>query len=130
MDGTVRKHQIAKRGQGRKVVAADSPGEDGRERKTRARRGENAVIFPPAEEEPPRISLDALSEVDIKIYEAMTPDVPMLPEEIARTGFPLQQVMTSMTMLEIAGAVEGGAGGYFLKHAADIIDNREKHLDE
>ena len=130
VDGTVRKHQIAKRGQGRKVVAADSVGEDRKEQKARVRRGEKASIFPPVEEEPPRISLDALSEVDIKVYEAMTPDVPMLPEEIARTGFPLPQVMTSMTMLEIAGAVEAGAGGYYLKRAADIIGNRERPLEE
>lgn len=74
--------------------------------------------------------MDALSEMDIKIYEAMTPDVPMLPDEISRAGFALQQVMTSMTMLEIAGAVEAGAGGYFLKRAADIAGNSGKNMEE
>jgi predicted Rossmann fold nucleotide-binding protein DprA/Smf involved in DNA uptake len=57
---------------------------------------------------------------DMKVLDAMTPDVPMLCEEIAAKGFELSSVMVSLTMLEVAGAVEAGAGGYYLKRAADF----------
>lgn len=132
-DSAMRKHQVAKRSIGRKTIAADSS--EGREksRKDKIKRAKNEPIFPPIEEnaeQAPQINMDALSEMDIKIYEAMTPDVPMLPDEISRAGFALQQVMTSMTMLEIAGAVEAGAGGYFLKRAADIAGNSGKNMEE
>lgn len=132
-DSAMRKHQVAKRSIGRKTIAADSS--EGREksRKDKIKRAKNEPIFPPIEEnaeQAPQINMDALSEMDIKIYEAMTPDVPMLPDEISRAGFALQQVMTSMTMLEIAGAVEADAGGYFLKRAADIAGNSGKNMEE
>ncbi len=133
VDSAVRKHQVAKRGTGRKTIAADSGERQDEKRKDKIKRAKNQPIFPPLEEDTeqvPKINMDALSETDIKIYEAMTPDVPMLPDEISRAGFALQQVMTSMTMLEIAGAVEAGAGGYFLKRAADIAGNGEKDLEE
>ena len=77
--------------------------------------------FPKAEEKPKKkIDLDTLSPEDIKILDYMVPDVPMLAEEIAEGGFDLSCVMVSLTLLEIAGAVEAGAGGYYLKRAADF----------
>lgn len=77
--------------------------------------------FPKAEEKPKKkIDLDTLSPEDIKILDYMVPDVPMLAEEIAEGGFDLSSVMVSLTLLEIAGAVEAGAGGYYLKRAADF----------
>lgn len=66
-----------------------------------------------------RLDLDMLGENEIKIYNAMTPDVPMLPDEIARKGFSLANVMSAMTLLEISGVVECGAGGYYLRRSAD-----------
>lgn len=133
VDSAVRKHHVAKRAADRKTIAADSGEARKERRKEQVKRAKNEPIFPPEKEgadKLPQINMDALSEIDIKIYEAMTPDVPMLPDEIARAGFALQQVMTSMTMLEIAGAVEAGAGGYFLKRAADIAESKEKDLEE
>ena len=60
-----------------------------------------------------------LGEKELKIYRAMTPDVPMLPDEISRLGFALPDVMSAMTMLEISGVVEIGSGGYYLRRSAD-----------
>jgi predicted Rossmann fold nucleotide-binding protein DprA/Smf involved in DNA uptake len=73
-----------------------------------------------SERSPVRIDLESLTDEDIKVLDAMTPDVPMLCEEIAAKGFELSSVMVSLTMLEVAGAVEAGAGGYYLKRAADF----------
>ena len=72
------------------------------------------------ERSPVRIDLESLTDEDMKVLDAMTPDVPMLCEEIAAKGFELSSVMVSLTMLEVAGAVEAGAGGYYLKRAADF----------
>ncbi|MBQ3528634.1 MAG: DNA-processing protein DprA [Clostridia bacterium] len=81
-----------------------------------------ASPFPKEERErkPVRIDLESLNEDDMKVLSAMIPDVPMLCEEIAAKGFELSAVMVSLTMLEVAGAVEAGAGGYYLKRAADF----------
>ena len=65
------------------------------------------------------IELDMLGEKEITIYRAMIPDVPMLPDELSRKGFPLPDVMSAMTMLEISGVVEIGSGGYYLRRSAD-----------
>ncbi len=67
-----------------------------------------------------RVDIDTLEETERAIFDYMKPDVPMLCEEIAEGGFELSQVMVSLTLLEIAGAVEAGAGGYYLKRAADF----------
>ena len=76
----------------------------------------------PKEEKPAkvRVDIDSLEETERRIFDYMKPDVPMLCEEIAEGGFELSQVMVSLTLLEIAGAVEAGAGGYYLKRAADF----------
>ncbi|MBR0303947.1 MAG: hypothetical protein IJQ80_08860, partial [Clostridia bacterium] len=52
-------------------------------------------------------------------YNSMTPDTPMIPEELITDDVPISDVMASLTMLEISGAVEAGAGGYFLRTSAD-----------
>lgn len=80
--------------------------------------------FPEKEEKPKekaaaRVDVESLGENEIRILEYMKPDVPMLCEEIAEGGFELSDVMVALTLLEIAGAVEAGAGGYYLKRAAD-----------
>lgn len=65
------------------------------------------------------VDFDSLGDLEKRIFEYMKADVPMLAEEIAEGGFELSQVMVSLTLLEISGAVEAGAGGYYLKRAAD-----------
>ena len=83
--------------------------------------GEKHVLIFPEEEKPQRrVDIDTLDETERRIFDYMKPDVPMLCEEIAEGGFELSQVMVSLTLLEIAGAVEAGAGGYYPKRAADF----------
>lgn len=88
---------------------------------------ENSPVFPPEEKKPERkqVNLENLSERDMKVYEFMMPDVPMLADEIAECGLELPDVMVALTMLEICGAVEAGAGGYYLKRTADSIGDPE-----
>ena len=65
------------------------------------------------------ISLEDLGETELQVYRAMHPDLPMLPEEILPGRIPIASVMSALTILEVAGAVEAGAGGYFIRHADD-----------
>ncbi len=66
------------------------------------------------------VDFETLGEMEMKVYRSMTPDIPMLAEEIcAISGVPISSIMASLTLLEISGAVESGAGGYFMRHADD-----------
>lgn len=65
------------------------------------------------------VDFETLTDVDMKVYRAMKPDIPMLPDEIVTAELEISQIMVSLTMLELAGAVEAGAGGYFVRHADD-----------
>lgn len=69
-----------------------------------------------------RIELDLLDELSIKIYNLMKPDVPMIPDELVTSDISVSDVLSSLSMLELAGAVESGAGGYFLRRSSDDID--------
>ena len=71
--------------------------------------------------EPKRVDFEMLGETDKKIYEMMIPDTPMLPEELLCEDMKISDVMASLTMLEIAGAVEAGAGGYFMRVGDDAL---------
>jgi len=51
----------------------------------------------------------------------MQPDVPMIPDELVSQTLPISEVLSSLSMLELAGAVESGAGGYFLRRSSDDI---------
>lgn len=89
------------------------------EKKKKKKKSEN-----PFPEEPKRpavtVDYDMLGEEEKEVYRAMRPDIPMLAEEIcAIGGFNISKVMSALTLLEIAGAVESGAGGYFIRHADD-----------
>ena len=76
--------------------------------------------FPPTEKKAISVSIDMLSETEQTVYRFMIPDVPMLAEEICSASkLPVNIVLSSLTLLEIAGVVEGGAGGYFMRHADD-----------
>lgn len=88
-----------------------------REKKEEKKKKE--MPFPEEEKPAKRVDIDTLDDMEKRIFDYMKPDVPMLCEEIAEGGFELSQVMVSLTLLEIAGAVEAGAGGYYLKRAAD-----------
>lgn len=69
--------------------------------------------------QPKRIDFDMLGETDMKVYNAMKPDTPMVPEELIGDGLSISDVMASLTMLEISGAVEAGAGGYYMRVGDD-----------
>lgn len=62
-----------------------------------------------------RAHVDQLGEKERAVYAAMKPNTPMLPDEIAGDSFTVSEVLTAMTLLEIAGAIESGAGGYFIR---------------
>ena len=71
--------------------------------------------------EPNRIDLDMLDEVNIKVYNLMTPDVPVTADELVMPDLPVSEIMSSMSALELAGAIEAGAGGYYLRRGSDDL---------
>lgn len=70
--------------------------------------------------EPVRIDLELLEERDMTVYNAMTPNTPLLAEEIP-VDLPISAVMASLTMLELSGAVECSAGGYFTRLGSEAL---------
>jgi len=80
-----------------------------------------AKAFEDLPDEPVRIDFDMLSDVDKKVYNAMRPHSPMIPDEIKVDGLRIQDVLASLTLLEISGAVEAGSGGYFVRCGSDDI---------
>lgn len=108
------------KGKGKKALAEKKETEKKEKKPKEKKAKKDASPFPPEEKPVPiRIDIDSLEEPERRILDYMKPDVPMLSEEIAEGGFELSQVMVSLTLLEIAGAVEAGAGGYYLKRASD-----------
>ena len=59
-------------------------------------------------------------ENEKKIYAALVPDVPMLADDIHLKDLEMSQILAGLTMLELSGAIECGAGGYFMRRSADI----------
>jgi len=54
----------------------------------------------------------------------------MMPDELVANGFSIGQVMAAMTSLEMAGVIEAGSGGYFLRTDPDdmpviLVDDTE-----
>ena len=82
---------------------------------------------PKAEKTASRIEFDLLDEINVKVYNLMKPDVPMIPDELVTNEIPINEVLSSLSMLELTGAVESGAGGYFLRRSADdvVVDFEE-----
>lgn len=72
-----------------------------------------------------KIELDMLDETEIKVYNKMKPSVPTLPDELVDADTPVGVVLSALTMLEMAGAVESGSGGYFLRVQPDDIMQSE-----
>ena len=85
---------------------------------------------PPEDGSPRRIDFDMLDEINMKVYELMTPDVPVAPDELVSPDLPISDVLSSLSLLEIAGAVEAGAGGYFLRRSSDGDDGITSLTDE
>ncbi|MGN1409551.1 MAG: DNA-processing protein DprA [Eubacteriales bacterium] len=68
-----------------------------------------------------KIELDMLDENEIKVYNSMKPNVPVLPDELADDTMSVSDIMSSLTILEMAGAVESGGGGYYMRTSPDDI---------
>jgi len=116
------KHSLGRRGKKKKAEEEKTSSAEKTSTVKKEKKSKKESIFPEREEKTVvrRADVDSLSESERKILDYMTPDVPMLAEEIAEGGFSLSDVMVALTMLEVAGAVEAGAGGYYLKRAADF----------
>ena len=67
------------------------------------------------------VELDTLGETERKVYEAMIPDVPVVADDIPVAGIGMGDLMAAVTMLELAGVVECGAGGYYLRRSAEEV---------
>ena len=90
----------------------------GKTEKQRKKSDENMV---PAK----KIELDMLDETEIKVYNKMKPSVPTLPDELVDAETSVSTVLSALTMLEMAGAVESGSGGYFMRVQPDDIMQSE-----
>lgn len=66
-----------------------------------------------------RVDFDSLGENERRIYEALIPDVPTLADDIPVKGMEMPELLAGLTMLELCGAVECGAGGYYMRRSAD-----------
>jgi DNA protecting protein DprA len=92
---------------------------------------ENAVEEPKKIIEAQHMELDMLGETELKIYAALIPDVPVLADDIQLENLSVADILAGLTMLELCGAVECGAGGYFMRRSADDLrtegtDNGER----
>ncbi len=68
-----------------------------------------------------KIELDMLEVGEIKVYNKMKPNVPTLPDSLVDKDTSISDIMSALTMLEMAGAVESGGGGYFMRVSEDDI---------
>ncbi len=100
-----------------KNVSSDIPKLDPSDKSVRSKKKRRT--FEDLPEVPVRIDYDMLTEVEKKVYNAMLSDVPMVPDEIKVEGLKIGDVLAALTVLEISGAVEGGAGGYFMRNSSD-----------
>ena len=116
-DEAIEKHSVGSKGFSLKREKKEKDEAEKKKREPRKKKQESP--FPAEEKTVAPADLDSLGEGERRVFEYMKPDVPMLAEEIAEGGFALSDVMVSLTLLEIAGAVEAGAGGYYLRRAAD-----------
>jgi len=68
-----------------------------------------------------KIELDMLDENEIKVYNKMKPSVPVMPETLADDTLDVADILSALTILEMAGAVESGGSGYFMRIQPDDI---------
>jgi len=67
------------------------------------------------------VELDMLGETEKKIYAALKPDVPVLADDIPVQGIDMPALLAGLTMLELCGVVECGAGGYYMRRSAEEL---------
>lgn len=98
------------------------------------KKGKKSKEFTPTPEklQPERkIDTKALAEKEMRVYNRMKPNVPVTADElVAAGGFSIGEVLAAMTVLEMAGAIEAGSGGYFLRTDPDdmpvtLVDDTE-----
>ncbi len=68
-----------------------------------------------------KIELDMLDETEIKVYNKMKPSVPVMPEDLVDNSLDVSGVLSALTVLEMAGAVESGGSGYYMRIQPDDI---------
>ena len=72
-----------------------------------------------------KIELDMLDETEIKVYNKMKPSVPVMPDSLVDDSLKIGDVLSALTVLEMAGAVESGGGGYYMRVQPDDIMQSE-----
>ncbi|MBO6052438.1 MAG: DNA-processing protein DprA [Clostridia bacterium] len=72
-----------------------------------------------------KTELDTLDVPERKVYNKMKPNVPTLPDELVDDDCDIGTIMSALTVLEMAGAVESGSGGYFMRVTPDDIMQSE-----
>lgn len=60
-------------------------------------------------------ALNMLDENDIKVYNNMQPNVPVIPDTLVREDLEIGDIMSALSTLELAGLVESAVGGYFIR---------------
>ena len=56
-----------------------------------------------------------LDENDIRVYNIMQPNVPVVPDSLVRDDLDIGEIMSALSSLEMAGLVESAVGGYFTR---------------
>lgn len=79
-------------------------------------------------------TLNMLDENDIKVYNIMQPNVPVIPDSLVNDSLDIGSVMCSLSTLELAGLVESAPGGYFTRVGENLptvlIDEEDQHSAE
>ncbi len=74
-------------------------------------------------------TLNMLDENDIKVYNIMQPNVPIVPDSLVSDTLEVSDIMCSLSTLELAGLVESAPGGYFIRVGENLptvlIDDEE-----
>ncbi len=65
------------------------------------------------------VGFDLLDDNAKKVYASMQADVPMLLDDIPAEGLETSEILTSLTLLELCGAVECMAGSQYIKRLFD-----------
>ena len=123
----VKDTDIAKAPAGEKKAARPAAKKKDGEKKTKnAKIGRikkaDAAPFPKEEEKRPFADVSTLRDADMTVFENMIPDTPVLADELSqKCAMKISDVMVSLTMLEMCGLIEAGAGGYFIRRGADTM---------
>ena len=68
-----------------------------------------------AREQAPNPAAEGLSGNEKIVYEALKYGVETFPDQMTETGLPAQEILATLTMLEIQGLCEKTGGGYIKK---------------